>query len=128
MPRLLYLLPLCLLLSLSAAATEPIAKDCRCKGVPLRGKVRVVDAFETFTVRVVSSNADLNVRWVTAFPDNCGEWQLVDAFEDFTIRYVSANEDFTISTTSAFPGLLRFTTAPPPLAHPTKTPAQNSAR
>jgi len=94
---------LLLLLPLSTPY-EPITDDCKCKGIPLYGKVRIVDAFEDFKVCVVDAFEDLDVDTNVANPTRCGEWEFVDAFEDFTIRYVDAFEDFSIRYVDAFPG------------------------
>jgi len=82
---------------------KPIV-DCKCKGIPLHGKVKVVTAFADFQVQKVTAFPDIKVKKVTCFPDHCGEWQFVDAFPDFTIQYVTAFPDFTVQFVDAFPG------------------------
>ncbi len=77
---------------------------CECKGLPLYGKVRVVNSFATFKVKVVSSFADLNVETVNSFATSCGQWQFVDSFEDFSVEFVDSFEDFSISYVNSFPG------------------------
>jgi len=47
------------------------------------------------------------VKWVTAFPHDCGEWQEVDAFPDFKIQFVDAFPDIKIQVVDAFPGVRR---------------------
>lgn len=79
--------------------------NCTCKGIPLYGKVKVVESFADFDVRVVEAFSDLDVQVVTAFPNECGKWEFVDAFPDFTIRYVEAFSDFDIRFVEAFPGV-----------------------
>lgn len=88
----------------SAIADSPV-KDCRCKGIPLHGRVRVVDGNADFTVRVVTSAlADLSVRRVTSYPNECGEWQFVNDFSDFTVRFVDGSADFTIRYVDSYSG------------------------
>ena len=89
----------------SAPAGEVDPQSCTFDGVPLHGKVQVVDAFPDFEVEVVDAFPDLEVELVDAFPDDCGEWEIVDAFPDFTIEYVDAFPDFTIEYVDAFPGV-----------------------
>ena len=79
-------------------------KDCKCKGIPLKGKVKIVDHFADFDVQVVDHFPDLKVKKVDHFPDECGEWQYVDHFPDFTIRYVDHFPDFKIKFVEHFPG------------------------
>lgn len=88
-----------------AGNTSTPIVDCKCKGIPLHGQVRVVEAQATFDVRVVESQADLDVRLVDSFPDECGEWQFVENGEDFTVRFVDFGEDFSIRFVEAFPGV-----------------------
>jgi len=87
----------------SFTSDKPIV-DCKCKGIPLHGKVKVVTAFADFKVQTVTAFPDIKVKKVTSFPDQCGEWQFVNAFPDFTIQYVTAFPDFTIQFVDAFPG------------------------
>lgn len=82
---------------------KPIV-DCKCKRIPLHGKVKVVTTFADFKVQTVTAFPDIKVKKVACFPDDCGEWQFVDAFPDFTIQYVTAFPDFTIQFVDAFPG------------------------
>ncbi len=87
-------------------STNPINKDsCTYKGVPLHGKVKVVNSFADFKVRVVESFPDLNVKVVNSFPDHCGEWMFVESFPDFTIQYVNSFADFDIKLVNSFPGV-----------------------
>jgi len=59
---------------------EAKEKEGRCKGIPLKGKVKVVDPFADLKVQVVDSFADIPVKKVGSFPDTCGEWPFVDFF------------------------------------------------
>lgn len=80
-------------------------QDCRLKGIPLHGKVKVVQSFADFKVKVVQSFPDLKVKKVSSFPDNCGEWQFVESFPDFTVQFVESFPDFTIQFVESFPGM-----------------------
>lgn len=91
------------LICLSSTNNKPII-DCKCTGIPLKGRVKVVNNFADFEVKVVNNFADLNVKKVKSFPQNCGEWQFVESFPDFTIRFVSSHPDFTIRYVNNFPG------------------------
>ena len=92
--RCLYILIIAMVL-MSFTKDSPIV-NCKCKGIPLYGKVKVVERFADFDVRIVEFGADLNVRKVTSLPLSCGEWQFVNEFPDFTIRFVDIAPDFTI--------------------------------
>ncbi|MGJ3233026.1 MAG: hypothetical protein ACFE0P_14645 [Oceanicaulis sp.] len=82
-----------------------IAADCTLNGVPLHGRVEVVEHFADFDVEIVDGFPDLDVKPVTSFPDECGEWEFVDTFPDFTVRFVDSFPDFTIQYVERFPGL-----------------------
>tara|TARA_B100001939_G_scaffold264074_1_gene231290 strand:+ start:12613 stop:12954 length:342 start_codon:yes stop_codon:yes gene_type:complete len=88
-----------------ALNAESVGKDCTFKGVPLKGKVKVVDSFPDFKVKVVDSFPDLKVKTVDSFPDDCGEWKFVDSFPDFKIKFVTSFPDFKIKMVDSFPGL-----------------------
>lgn len=94
-----------LLFAVQSLNAENVGKDCTFKGVPLKGKVQVVDSFPDFKVQVVSSFPDLKVKTVEHFPDDCGEWQFVDSFPDFKIKFVNSFPDFKIKMVDSFPGL-----------------------
>ncbi|MGC8825226.1 MAG: hypothetical protein ACP5PZ_11660 [Bacteroidales bacterium] len=94
-----------LLVSLAFMQDKPIDKDCKCKGIPLYGRVRVVNAFADFRVRVVKAFPDLRVKVVDALPQTCGQWQIVEHSPDFTIQFVDIDPDFTIQFVDAFPGI-----------------------
>jgi hypothetical protein len=82
-----------------------ITKDCKCKTIPLYGRVKIVQASEDFRVRVKQSHADLDVQKVEHFPNECGKWQFVTYREDFSIRIVESSEDFSIRYVEHFPGV-----------------------
>ena len=78
--------------------------DCTLSGIPLHGRVRVVQNLADFKVRETSF-PDLRVN-ESPFTDRCGEWEFVDALEDFKIQWVTALEDFSIEY-SSFPGVVK---------------------
>ena len=80
-------------------------KDCKCKNIELKGRVKIVTFGADFSVKVVESQPDLRVRKVTLSPVECGEWQFVDSGEDFTIQWVSEFPDLTIKYVDVFPGM-----------------------
>ena len=84
---------------------EKISNDCRCRGIPLYGAVKVVPYNATFKVRITNSKPALKVRKVPMSIYSCGEWYFVEDYEDFTIEYVNSGEDFTISFVSSYPGI-----------------------
>lgn len=87
------------------AVAEGVEIDCSYNGVPLFGKVEVVESFPDFKVKAVTSFPDLRVQKVDSFPDACGKWQIVESFPDFTIQYVESFPDFTIEYVDSFPGM-----------------------
>lgn len=80
-------------------------EKCTCNGVPLRGKVKIVEAFADFKVQVVESFADIDVQVVESFPDRCGQWQFVGSFPDFTIQMVGSFPDIKVRYVESFPGM-----------------------
>lgn len=88
-----------------SAPTDKIGSDCSFKGVPLHGKVKIVESFPDFKVKVVNSFPDLKVKIVNSFPDDCGEWQFTESFPDFKIQIVESFPDFSIQYVESFPGL-----------------------
>ena len=87
------------------AETGKVDSSCTYNGIPLQGKVQVVDAFPDIKVKKVSSFPDLKVEDVSSFPDACGKWQFVDSFPDFKIQYVDSFPDIEIEFVNSFPGL-----------------------
>ena len=79
-----------LAVSLLFASSAPLT-GCRCKDIPLYGRVRVVDHHADFLVRVVEHHADLHVKKVSSHPD-------------FTVRFVDSHEDFSIRLVDHHPG------------------------
>lgn len=88
------------------AAKEKIDKEsCSFNGIPLYGKVKVVEHFADFKVKVVSYSFDLKVQVVSAFANRCGKWQIVEHFPDFKVQIVEHFEDFKIHYVEHFPGV-----------------------
>ena len=87
-----------------ANAGAKINSDCTCKGIPLYGKVQIVNSFADFKVKVTTSSGDLKVQKVSSFADSCGKWKFVDSFPDFKIQLVDSFEDFSIKYVNSFPG------------------------
>ncbi len=81
----------------SDSASPESGKSCSYGGIAMYGRVRVVSAGARFKVRIVRSNAMLQVKSVTRQPVNCGEWQFVSSRPNFTVQIVLSGEDFTIS-------------------------------
>lgn len=89
--------------ALEAAGLD--TKACAYNGIPLWGKVAVVEHFPDFTVAVVDAFPDLKVKTVEHFADDCGEWIMVDAFADFSIAFVESFPDLRIRWVEHFPGI-----------------------
>lgn len=77
MKHLAFLSAFLLLCSHGIRHAGNIAPDCTYNGIPLHGKVKVVEHFE-----------DLKVKPVQHFANSCGQWQFVDNFEDFKVKFV----------------------------------------
>jgi hypothetical protein len=92
-------------MSTAQGAGGKVGPDCRLKGKPLFGKIKIVDAFPDLKVQIVDAFPDLKVQMVDAFPDKCGKWKMVDAFPDVKIQMVTAFPDLKIKYVTAFPGL-----------------------
>ncbi|MDR1371822.1 MAG: hypothetical protein LBJ17_01655 [Dysgonamonadaceae bacterium] len=103
MKRIILLSAAVLLTAALFISSTPI-KDCKCKGIPLFGKVKVVGAGAKadFLVHITSerASAKLRVKSVSRTPSKCGEWEFVDSSSDadFRVRFVDASRerDFTI--------------------------------
>jgi len=88
-----------------ATAATGVTDDCTLEGVPLSGRVKIVESFPDFTVQRVNSFPDLKVKFVDSFADECGLWKKVDSLSDFTIQYVDSFPDLKIEIVDSFPGL-----------------------
>jgi len=100
----------CLFIVIIAMVLMSFTKDspivnCKCKGIPLYGRVKVVERFADFNVKIVERFPDLNVKKVEHLPIRCGEWQFVNNFSDFTIRIVDTHADFAIRYVDTHPGV-----------------------
>lgn len=93
------------LFTISFASDKPITPDCRCKGIPLYGRVQFVDTFEDFRIQFVDGLADIKVKFVDYKPSKCGEWQIVDGLADFKVKVVDGLADFKVQKVDALPGI-----------------------
>ena len=82
-----------------------ISGDCSWKGIPLHGKVEIVESFADIKVEIVDAFPDIRVKWVNAFANDCGEWEKVESFGDFKIELVNSFPDLKIKEVDAFPGM-----------------------
>ncbi|HOK52331.1 MAG: hypothetical protein WHT29_07110 [Bacteroidales bacterium] len=96
---------LLLIVSMSFISDKPITSDCKCKGIPLYGRVQFVDAFEDFRIQFVDVFPDIKVRFVDYNSTKCGEWRVVTSFPDFKVKIVDQFPDFKVQQVDAFPGL-----------------------
>ena len=88
----------------SMASGDCITKDGYFRGKRVYGRVKVVDHFADFKVKVSESMlVDMDVKVVTSFPDSPGEWEFVESHADFTVQFVESFEDFSIRYVSSFP-------------------------
>lgn len=100
-----YMLTMTLLACAALAGAGEIADDCTYNGIPLYGRVQVVEFMADFTLQKVPFRPDLRVQNTVFSPNKCGEWQFVEFMPDFTIQYVEFSPDFTIQMVDFFPGL-----------------------
>ena len=105
MKKLSFLFFTLILTLLNPVFASRVSSNCTYKGVPLYGRVKIVDGFEDFRVRRVSAFEDLRVKEVTSFPNSCGRWQYVETFPDFRVKFVDSFEDFSIRSVNSFEGL-----------------------
>lgn len=105
MKHLAFLSAFLLLCSHDICHAGNIAPDCTYNGIPLHGKVKVVDNFEDIKVKVVEHFEDLKVKPVQHFANSCGQWQFVDNFEDFKVKFVDHFEDISIKYVDFFEGM-----------------------
>ncbi len=81
------------------------AQNCTYNGIPLYGKVQVVDRFPDIKVKVVKNFGKLKVQQVKHFADSCGKWQIVNHFPDFKVQFVDHFSDIDIQYVKHFPGV-----------------------
>ncbi len=80
-------------------------ENCTCKGIPLYGKVEVVNIGADFKVEVVDISPDLKVEKVDISPNKCGKWEFVTTGADFKVEFVSISGDFKIEYVTISPGI-----------------------
>jgi hypothetical protein len=98
------ILPVLLFFS-SLCNAENISPACTYQGIPLHGRVKVVDFAPDFTVKIVNFRPDLRVKKTSFGPTVCGEWQFVEFAPDFTVKFSDFAWDFTIQYVDYQPGL-----------------------
>jgi len=79
--------------------------NCTWKGLPLYGKVKIVENFADIRVKVVTSFPDLKVQLVESFPDACGKWEFTESFPDLKVQFVESFEDIRVEFVNSFPGI-----------------------
>jgi hypothetical protein len=77
---------------------------CTFDGIPMWGRVQVVDFFADVTIQEVDFFPDLRVELVDFFPSSCGQWEIVDFFPDFTVQVVDFFPDLRVEYVDFFPG------------------------
>ncbi len=105
MKRTLLLSIVLVLSCFSICQAGNIASNCTYNGIPLYGKVKIVDNFEDIKVKVVNNFEDLKVKPVQQFANSCGRWQFVENFEDFKVKFVDHFEDISIKYVEYFEGM-----------------------
>jgi hypothetical protein len=96
------------LISLLAVSTTSFAgnlSSCSFNGIPLYGKVKVVNAYADIKVQVVNNYSDLDVKLVDHYADSCGKWKFVDNYPDFKVQFVDHYGDIKIRFVDHYPGL-----------------------
>lgn len=68
------------------------------------GKIKFVDNFADYQVKMVEHHEDLRVEYVDNFADEPGKWEVVEHHEDFSIEVVEHHEDFSVKVVDNFPG------------------------
>jgi hypothetical protein len=76
---------------------------CTFDGIPMWGRVQVVDFLADVTIQEVTLFPDLYVQVVDFLPNSCGKWQEVSFLPDFTVQFVDFFPDLYIQY-SNFPG------------------------
>ena len=82
----------------SGAGGDNAVDPCAFKGVPLFGRVRVVENFVVDEIKIayVDTAPDIKVRWVDFHgqANSCGIWNRDNNFYKFTVRVVDARSGF----------------------------------
>ena len=87
------------------ALADGVDKDaCTYKGIPLYGKVEIVEHFGDIKIEIVDHFGDIKVQKVDHFPDSCGKWEIVDHFGDFKVEFVEHFGDIKVEFVDHFPG------------------------
>ena len=89
---------------LRAAIADALGASDESKACHVYGKIKFVDSFADYEVKVVDHHEDLRVEYVDNFADEAGKWEVVDHHEDYKIEIVDHHEDFTIKEVDNFPG------------------------
>ena len=63
---------------------------------PIKGTVKIVNAFADYKIKKVDCGEDFKIRIVEQSPYNDYEWQYVECFENFTVQFVDALEDYRV--------------------------------
>lgn len=63
---------------------------------PIKGTVKIVNAFADYKIKKVDCGEDFKIRTVEHSPYNDYEWQYVECFENFTVQFVEAFEDYRV--------------------------------
>jgi len=61
------------------------------------GKIRIVKRFPDYKIKIVETDADLEVDLVASCCYSPGKWKLVSGHGDYLLKVVKANPDFTVS-------------------------------
>tara|TARA_Y100001954_G_scaffold89344_1_gene97885 strand:+ start:8908 stop:9225 length:318 start_codon:yes stop_codon:yes gene_type:complete len=105
MKRSLWVPLILLCVSFCITVKAEVDSGCTWKGIPLFGKVKVVNSFPDILVEEVNSFPDLKVKKVNSFANSCGEWVFVESFPDFTVKFVNSFPDIKIKYVNSFPGI-----------------------
>jgi len=99
------LLILFLILFPFAVSDNPITADCKCRDIPLFGKVEIKKFAADFKILIVPAGADIRIDTSVKMPDRCGQWEFVKACGDFSVEFVPGGEDFTVEFVKGDPGI-----------------------
>lgn len=78
---------------------------CSFNGIPLKGKVKIVENWPDIKVKIVDNWPDLKVKKVDNWPDECGKWKFVENWPDFKIKFVENWPDVKIKFVENWPGV-----------------------
>jgi hypothetical protein len=103
--KLILVLLMVLFFTMNISTAGEISPSCTYNGIPLYGKVKIVESFADIKVKVVENFPDLKVKNVQSFPDSCGKWKYVESFPDFKIKFVDSFPDIKIKYVDSFQGI-----------------------